>query len=88
MVETVLERSLVAEERAWRGAGKVDPDHVPGSQNLGAELYRWCKKYRGLQPEQAKRMKDLGKENTRRKRLVADLSLEKQILKDSASGNS
>ena len=49
--------------------------------------YRWRREYGGLQLEQAKRMKDLEKENTRLKRLVADLSLEKQVLKDIASGN-
>jgi len=49
--------------------------------------YRWRKEYGGLKVEQAKRMKDLEKENTRLKRLVADLSLEKQVLKDIASGN-
>lgn len=49
--------------------------------------YRWRKEYGGLQLEQAKRMKDLEKENVRLKRLVADLSLEKQVLKDIASGN-
>ena len=38
-------------------------------------------------PDQAKRMKDLERENVRLKRLVADLSLEKQVLKDVASGN-
>jgi hypothetical protein len=37
--------------------------------------------------EQAKRLKDLERENARLRRLVADLSLEKQILKDVASGN-
>jgi cell division protein FtsB len=37
--------------------------------------------------DQAKRMKDLERENVRLKRLVADLSLEKQVLKDVASGN-
>jgi hypothetical protein len=37
--------------------------------------------------DQAKRMKDLERENVRLKRLVADLSLEKQVLKDIASGN-
>jgi hypothetical protein len=37
--------------------------------------------------EQAKRMKELEKENTRLKRLVAELSLEKQVLKDVAEGN-
>ena len=49
--------------------------------------YRWRKEYGGLKIEQAKRMKDLERENGRLKRLVADLSLEKQVLKDIASGN-
>lgn len=49
--------------------------------------YRWRKEYGGLKVEQAKRMKDLERENGRLKRLVADLSLEKQVLKDIASGN-
>ena len=50
--------------------------------------YRWRKEYGGLEIDQAKRMKDLERENTRLKRLVADLSVEKQVLKDIASGNS
>ena len=49
--------------------------------------YRWRKEYGGLELDQAKRMKDLERENVRLKRLVADLSLEKQVLKDIASGN-
>ena len=40
----------------------------------------------GLKLEQAKRLKELEKENTRRKRLVAELSLEKQVLRDVATG--
>jgi transposase-like protein len=47
--------------------------------------YRWRKEYGGLKLDQAKRMKDLEKENVRR--LVAELSLEKQVLKDVAEGN-
>ena len=46
-------------------------------------FYRWRKEYGGLRLEQAKRMKDLEKENGRLKRLVADLSLEKQVLRTS-----
>jgi len=46
--------------------------------------YRWRKEYGGLDLDQARRMKDLEKENTRLKRLVADLSLEKQVLKGKA----
>jgi transposase-like protein len=49
--------------------------------------YRWRKEYGGLDLDQAKRMKELERENARLKRLVADLSLEKQVLKDIASGN-
>ena len=48
--------------------------------------YRWRKEYGGLEIDQAKRMKDLERENARLKRLVADLSLEKQVLRDVASG--
>lgn len=50
-------------------------------------FYRWRKEYGGLEIEQARRFKELERENVRLKRLVADLSLEKQILKDVASGN-
>ena len=49
--------------------------------------FRWRKEYGGVAVEQAKRLKDLERENARLRRLVADLSLEKQILKDVASGN-
>ena len=50
-------------------------------------LIRWRKEYGGLRVDQAKRFKELEKENIRLKRLVADLSLDKAILKDAASGN-
>ena len=49
--------------------------------------YRWRKEYGGLEIDQAKRMKELERENSRLKRRVADLSVEKQVLKDIASGN-
>ncbi len=49
--------------------------------------YRWRKEYGGLKLEQARRLKELEKENSRLKRVVAELSLEKQILKDVAEGN-
>ena len=49
--------------------------------------FRWRKEYGGVPVEQAKRLKDLERENARLRRLVADLSLEKQILKDVAAGN-
>ena len=49
--------------------------------------YRWRKEYSGLELDQARRKKDLEKENGRLKRLVVDLSLDKQVFKDIASGN-
>ena len=49
--------------------------------------YRWRKEYGGLKLDQAKRLKELEKENTRLKRLVAELSREKQGLRDVAQGN-
>ena len=49
--------------------------------------YRWRKTYGGLRLDQAKRLKELEKENSRLKRLVAELSLEKQVLRDVAQGN-
>ena len=49
--------------------------------------YRWRKEYGGMRIDQAKRLKELEKENSRLKRLVADLSLDNQILKEVSRGN-
>ncbi len=49
--------------------------------------YRWRKEYGGMRVEQARRLKELEKENTRLKKLVADLSLDNSILKEAARGN-
>ena len=49
--------------------------------------YRWRKEYGGLRIEQAKKLKSLEKENTRLKKLVADLSLDNAILNEVAEGN-
>ena len=49
--------------------------------------YRWRKEYGGLGVDQAKRLKDLEQENSKLKRLVAELSLDKQVLQDLARGN-
>ena len=50
--------------------------------------YRWRREYGGMQVEQAKRLKELERENARLKKLVADLSLDNSILKEAAKGNS
>lgn len=49
--------------------------------------YRWRKEYGGLRVDQAKRLKELEQENSRLKRVVADLTLDKAILKEFARGN-
>ena len=47
-------------------------------------LYRWRKEYGGMRVDQARRLKDLEAENTRLKKLVADLSLDKMILAEAS----
>ncbi len=49
--------------------------------------YRWRREYGGLNLDQAKRLKKLEQENARLKRTIADLALDKQILKEAAEGN-
>jgi len=49
--------------------------------------YRWRKEYGGMRVDQAKRLKELEVENSRLKRLVADLSLDNSILREAVSGN-
>ena len=49
--------------------------------------YRWRKEYGGMQVEQARRLKELEQENSRLKKLVADLSLDNSILKEVSKGN-
>jgi len=49
--------------------------------------YRWRKEYGGLKVTQAKRLKDLEKENSRLKRAVAELTLDKLILNEALEGN-
>ncbi len=49
--------------------------------------YRWRREYGGMRVDQARRLKELEKENGRLKRLVADLTLDNAILKEAARGN-
>lgn len=49
--------------------------------------YRWRKEYGGVRVDQARRMKDLERENARLRRAVSDLTLDKLILQEAARGN-
>jgi len=67
--------------------GKTTPQACKEAEITQQTYYRWRKEYGGLKLDQAKRLKELERENAKLKRLVAELSLEKQILKDVAEGN-
>ena len=53
----------------------------------GQSYYRWRKEYGGLKIDQAKRLKDLVKENGRLRRAVSDLTLDKAMLQEVSRGN-
>jgi putative transposase len=67
--------------------GKTTPQACRDAEITAQTYYRWRKESGGLKLNQAKRLKELERENGKLKRLVAELSLEKQILKDAAEGN-
>lgn len=67
--------------------GKSIPQACKEAGVSDVTYYRWRKEYGGLQVDQAKRLKALEQEKARLKRVVADLSLEKAMLKELASGN-
>ena len=67
--------------------GKTVPEVVRKLGVTEQTYYRWKREYGGLRTDQAKRLKDLEKENARLKRLLADAELDKAILREAASGN-
>ena len=67
--------------------GKTTPQACRDAQITVQTYYRWRKEFGGLKLGQAKRLKEMEKENARLKRLVAELSVEKQVLRDVAQGN-
>ena len=67
--------------------GKTTPVVCRESGITEQTCYRWRKEYGGLQVDQARRLKELEQENSRLKRVVANLSLDNLVLKDLASGN-
>jgi len=67
--------------------GKTTPQACKEAEITVQTFYRWRKEFGGLKLDQAKRLKELEKENSKLKRLVAELSLDKQVLKDIAEGN-
>jgi transposase-like protein len=68
------------------GRGKTVAEAVKKIGVTEQTYYRWKKQFGGLRIDQAKRLKDLEKENSRLKRLLADAELDKAILREAASG--
>jgi transposase-like protein len=69
------------------GQGKPVAEAVRAIGVTEATYYRWRAEYGGLKLDQVKRLKQLEAENTRLRKAVADLTLEKQVLKEAAAGN-
>ena len=69
------------------GQGKTIAEAVRQAEITEQTYYRWRKEYGGMNVSDAKRMKELEKENARLKKLVAELSLDNAILKDVNSKN-
>jgi len=67
--------------------GKAVAEAVRSIEVTEVTYYRWRQEYGGLKGDQVKRLKDLEAENCRLRRAVSDLTLEKLILKEAASGN-
>ncbi len=69
-------------------AGGKDVSEVSKQLEISEQTYhRWRKQYGGLKADDAKRLKELAKENTRLKRIVADKELEIDALREVAKGN-
>ena len=69
------------------GKGKKVPEVCKQLSITEQTYYRWRQKYGGMQPEMAKQLKSLEKENARLKKLVAEQALDMEILKEAAKGN-
>lgn len=82
--EEIIAKLREVEVRLARGETAAGAARAVGVTEQS--YYRWRKEYGGLQVDQAKRMKDLEKENQRLRRAVSDLTLDNQILKEVAQG--
>jgi putative transposase len=69
------------------GKGTKVPEICKQLGIAGQTYYRWRQKYGGMQPEMAKELKSLQKENARLKKMVAEQALDMDILKEAAKGN-
>lgn len=83
--EQIIAKLREADVSLAEGASVNDVVRRLGIQKV--TYYRWRKEYGGMRVDQAKRLKALEQENGRLKKVVADLTLDKLILKEAAEGN-
>ena len=83
--EEVIHKLREAEVRLSQGATVAEVVKALGVSEV--TYYRWRKEFGGMQVEQAKRLKDLEKENARLRKAISDLTLDKLILQEAAKGN-
>lgn len=83
--EQIISKLREAEVELGKGKSVVEASRKIGITEQ--TYYRWRKEYGGLKLDQAKRLKELEKENGRLKKLLAESELDKAILKEAASGN-
>ena len=69
------------------GKGQTVADVCRQLQITDVTYYRWRKEYGGLSIDQAKRLKELEAENTKLRKVIADLSIDNAILKEASRGN-
>ena len=79
--------NLLQQIEASIASGKSNAEASSACGITVQTYYRWRKEYGGLKTDQAKRLKELERENARLKRLLADAELDKAILREAASGN-
>ena len=84
-IEQIISKLREAEVLLSQGQAVGD---ICRSFNISEQTYyRWRKEYGGIRTDQVRRLKELEKENTRLKKLVAELSLDNAILRETVRGN-
>jgi len=78
---------ILREAEVFLGQGQTVGDVCRSFDISEQTYYRWRKEYGGIRTDQARRLKELEKENARLKKLVAELSLDNAILREAVRGN-
>ena len=84
-VEEIIQKLREAEVHLSQGKNVAEACRQIGVTDQ--TYYRWRKEYGGVRTDQAKRLKELDRENARLKKLLAEAELDKAILREAASGN-